>query len=279
MFALSLLVSAALAPFVLGQNTSQTLAIEAIEANFNNSGIVPSLLATFAPTAVMTLSFQGTDGAVAPGQAFTDNTKVAPTPNLTITGGQYSATDLFTLAMVDAGPVGTDETKGQTRHWLVNGVTVTGDAAPFTVSIENGTAITEYAGPAPPANSGPHRYVIMLYSQPSSFQAPAGLNTANIGVSTYDFPAYVQDSHLGALVAATYFTVEAGTASFTPSATSAVVTSTLPAAASSAGSSATSSSSGSRATGSPTAGQNGSTSLSISLTAVFAAIAAVIVFN
>ena len=28
--------------------------------------------------------------------------------------------------MVDADVVGTDETKGQTRHWLVNGVTVAG---------------------------------------------------------------------------------------------------------------------------------------------------------
>jgi len=285
MFVLPLLVSAAFAPFVLGQDQNQTLQIQAIEAHFNNSGLVPSLLATFAPTAVFSLSFQGTDGVIEPGHAFTDKTKVAPTPNLTLTGGQYSADDLFTLAMIDAGPVGSDETNGQTRHWLVNGATVTGDSAPYTVSIDKGTAITQYAGPAPPAGSGPHRYVILLYTQPASFQAPDGLNTANVGVSVFDWPAYVQSSHLGDLVAGTYFTVEEGTASFTPSATSPVVTSTLPAAATSTGTNTNTATTSASGSPSPTAGsgstQSGSASASkiVSFTAIAAAIAAVVVFN
>lgn len=52
--------------------------------------------------------------------------EVAPTPGIAVTpanstvqfGGNY------TLVMADAGPVGTDESAGQTRHWLVNSVTV-----------------------------------------------------------------------------------------------------------------------------------------------------------
>ncbi|TCD59820.1 hypothetical protein EIP91_011399 [Steccherinum ochraceum] len=284
MFVLPFILSAALAPFVLGQDDTP-LQIQAIEAHFNNSGIVPTLLSTFAPTAVFTLAFQGS-GNIQPGQAFTDNSKVAPTPNLTLTGGTYNAGDLFTLAMVDAGPVGSAE-DSQTRHWLVNGVTVTGDKAPFTVSTDNATAITEYAGPAPPPGSGPHRYVVLLYSQPSDFQAPDGLNTANVGVSTFDFPSYVQSTHLGALVAGTYFTVEAGTASVSLSATQPVVTSTLPAASSTSGSSSPSSPSTT-----PTQGGNGSSGNSgsnqgssapvtraISWTAVMAGIAAIVIFN
>lgn len=69
MFVLPFVISAAFAPFVLGQSNNTALNIEAIEAHFNNSGLVPSLLTTFTPTAVFSLSFQGVNGAIAPGQA------------------------------------------------------------------------------------------------------------------------------------------------------------------------------------------------------------------
>ena len=78
--------------------------------------------------------------------------------------------------MADADIVGTDESNGQTRHWLVNGASLTGtssptflgclrnlmgfipgDSAPYTLSIDDGTAVTEYAGPAPASGSGAHR--------------------------------------------------------------------------------------------------------------------------
>lgn len=78
--------------------------------------------------------------------------------------------------MADADIVGTDESAGQTRHWLVNGASLTGasssislaylfdltyftsgDSAPYTLSIDNGTAVTGYAGPAPASGSGAHR--------------------------------------------------------------------------------------------------------------------------
>jgi hypothetical protein len=83
--------------------------------------------------------------------------------------------------MADADVVGTDESVGQTRHWLVNGVTLkNGDfflvfffsftrltdwiystyypgTSGLNVSTTDGVAVTDYAGPAPPAGSGPHR--------------------------------------------------------------------------------------------------------------------------
>lgn len=51
---------------------------------------------------------------------------VKPFPGLSITPANSSVplSGNYTLAMVDADVVGTDESKGQTRHWLVNGATV-----------------------------------------------------------------------------------------------------------------------------------------------------------
>jgi len=65
----SLFVSLALIPFSLSQSTSSTdlgTQIAAIEAHFRNAGIVPSLLATFAPSALLDITFGGV-GTVSPG--------------------------------------------------------------------------------------------------------------------------------------------------------------------------------------------------------------------
>ncbi|KZP24857.1 PEBP-like protein [Athelia psychrophila] len=225
------ILSLSLLPFCVAQASS--VAIEAIEANFANAGIVPSLLATFSPSSTLSVNFAGV-GDVAAGTPLTQ-AQVKPMPDLSVTPADSTVTfsGNYTLAMVDAGPVGFDESQGQTRHMLINSVTIEGS----NVSTAAGLAITAYAGPAPPSGSGPHRYVILLYSQPSSFTPPANLSTAGVAVSTYDFPAYVKSTGLGPLVAANYFTVEAGTASASISPTSAVITSTLSpvASASSAG--------------------------------------------
>jgi len=224
MFSFITFVSLALIPFSLAQSTGDVgVQIEAIEAHFSNAGLVPSLLATFSPTAILSVSFDGV-GAVAPGTPLTQ-AQVKPQPSLSLTSANSSAfAGKYTLAMVDAGPVGSDESQGQTRHMLINGVTVTGS----NISTTGGTAVTAYAGPAPPAGSGPHRYVILVYTQPDSFTPPANLTQAGVPVSVFNFPDYVKTTNLGPLVAANYFTVEEGTASASLSPTSAVVSSTLP---------------------------------------------------
>lgn len=38
-------------------------------------------------------------------------------------------------------------------------------------------------------------YVILLYTQPSNFSAPSGLDTPNVGVSVFNLGDYVQVSH------------------------------------------------------------------------------------
>ena len=64
-----------LGPLVNAQSTNDTaLEIAAIEAHFKNAELVPSLLSTFTPTAVMTVSFTGV-GAISPGQNLTKERK------------------------------------------------------------------------------------------------------------------------------------------------------------------------------------------------------------
>jgi len=226
MISLSIFVSLAFIPFTFSQSTNNSnvgLEIAAIEAHFSNAGIVPSLLTSFTPSAVMSVAFNGV-GDVAPGTPLTQ-AQVQPAPSLSLTPANSSVNfgGKYTLAMVDAGPVGFNESQGQTRHMLINSVTVAGT----NVSMNSGLPVTAYAGPAPPAGTGPHRYVILLYTQPDSFTPPTNLSQANTPVSVFNLPDYIKTSNMGALVAANYFTVEEGTATASISPTSSVVSSTL----------------------------------------------------
>ncbi|KDQ18117.1 hypothetical protein BOTBODRAFT_52916 [Botryobasidium botryosum FD-172 SS1] len=221
----SVALSVLLAAVASAQST--TLQLQSIEAQFAAAGLVGNndLLASFNPSAVLDANFGS--GSITPGSP-QSVAGVANAPALTLTPANSSVTfsGQYTVAMVDADIVGTNEaTTNQTRHWLVNGVSTSGN----TVNALAGTNITAYGGPLPAAGSGPHRYVILVYTQPSTFTAPADL-PANSPISAFNFANYVQSSGLGSLVAATYFTVEQGTASMSIPATTAVQTNTLPAA-------------------------------------------------
>jgi phosphatidylethanolamine-binding protein (PEBP) family uncharacterized protein len=197
--------------------------IKAIQAHFAQSRLVPDLFATFNPTALLTLDYPGV-GVVTPGQLLKKE-QVGPTPSVKVTpaNSTVSLNGTYTLTMIDADIVGSDASAGETRHWLVNGVTV----KDTFVANDTATGITVYGGPWPAAGSGPHRYVVALYSQPETFTAPPALSQPNTPIAVFDWNQYVQDSGLGPLVAATYITVEEGTATLSIPQTSAVVTSTL----------------------------------------------------
>ncbi|GFZ43739.1 hypothetical protein JCM24511_01459 [Saitozyma sp. JCM 24511] len=214
-----------------GTSSASATDIADVEANFQGAQLVPELLPTFSPEGTLDLTFGGQ--AVSIGQNLTQDA-VASYPSITVSPASGASgidtTSTYTLMMVDANPVGTDEsTTAQTRHWLVNSVTLEG-SAPYSVNYTGSTAITNYAGPGPAAGSGSHRYVVLLYSQPSSFAAPANLSTANTPLGTFFLEEYVNSTGLGAVVAANYFQVENGVATTSVPATSTVNTATLSAA-------------------------------------------------
>ncbi|KAG6861738.1 hypothetical protein C0995_012743 [Termitomyces sp. Mi166 len=225
MIYLTILASLTLFPFTLGQANDTTFQIAAIEAHFKQSQIVPQLLTSFDPSALLSVNFAGA-GDITPGQLLTKE-QSAPTPTVTVTPANSSVqlNGKYTITMVDADIVGSDLSKGVNHHWLVNGVEITDGK----ISNASATPIVSYAGPGPAAGSGPHRYVIILYAQPDTFKPPADLSQPT-GVSLFDLNAYVKNSGLGALVAASYMTVEDGTATVSIPATSSVISSTLVAA-------------------------------------------------
>lgn len=90
----------------------------------------------------------------------------------------------YTLMMVDADIVGAPA-DNNTRHWLVNGASVSGNA----LSNSSASAPEPYAGPLPATGSGAHRYVLLLLEQPANFSSPADLAP---GIVKIDLAQYIQ---------------------------------------------------------------------------------------
>jgi len=255
-----------LGPFVNAQATNDTaLGIAAIQAHFSNAKLVPDFLPTFAPLGLLSAVFPGV-GELQPGQNLS-TAQSANEPQLTVIPANSSVSltgSNCTIIMADADIVGTDNSKGVTRHWLFNSATLTSNSSGLTVSTAGGVGITDYAGPGPASGSGPHRYVIMVYEQPSTFAAPANLSTPGVAVSVFNLQGYITESKLGPLIAAIYFTVEVGTATVTISPTSPVISSTLkPNAPSTTATGSSSSSTQTSTRGSSAATRNGNTVLAV----------------
>ncbi|KAA1079620.1 hypothetical protein PGT21_017602 [Puccinia graminis f. sp. tritici] len=145
-------------------------------------------------------------------------------PTITLIPGDtaaFKAPNAFTLILADANALGNPDKEGNYRHFLENGATF-GDAGAdggMAMNVGSGTVVTSYAGPGPLLNTGEHRYAWMLFVQPSKFAAPSNLSAAGTAPGHWYVNAYVASSGLGDLVAASFFTVENGHATFPHNAT------------------------------------------------------------
>ncbi|KAG8812275.1 hypothetical protein FRC17_002106 [Serendipita sp. 399] len=222
------------------------LEVESIDAQFDNSYLVPDLLANFDPVAYLTVSYGGK--AISAGTLLpVADTQAAPAITITAANSTVTLPANLTLALVDPGAIGKLSTPGPTRHWLVNGVTVGANGALVIPE----TSITAYGAPYPDEADAPHRYALLLWDQPASFAPQGDLAAGPQPITQFNLNDYVTSSGLGPVVAGWYFTCTRGNA-VAPTETSAVDTATLPAYLS-----AHASSSGSQTRSSSTAGTTG----------------------
>ena len=68
----------------------------------------------------------------------------------------------------------------------------------------------DYAGPAPPPGSSPHRYVFLLYEQPEGFDmvkfaSPGGKKVGILPRIRYNLKAFEEKANLGPVLACNYF--------------------------------------------------------------------------
>jgi len=215
----SLLVSSCGFYSVLGVD-ADPLALALVKQQFINAKIVPNVIPSFNPIGTLNVVFKGNSTGITDGEPL-EKASVQTEPTVTVAGVNNN-TAKFTVLMIDGDYVGSTSPQGLNLHWLENNVAVSSAGG-----TSNTTAATiPYAGPGPAAGSGPHRYTILLYQQPSNFTAPS-TPAQNSGVQRIDLAKYVSAAGLTGPLAGLYFTVEVGTATVSVESTTAVDTSTL----------------------------------------------------
>jgi len=226
------LVRVALAQSNTSVSTASAVGIEGIQANFQNAQIVPQLLSAFEPQGLLQVVYG--NNAITAGQNLSE-ADVATYPMVSFTptanaSSSFNSSTKFTIMLVDANVVGTNESNTpQTRHWLVNSATLDMQSeGGWALNFTGSTAITNYNAPGPAPGSGSHRYVVLLYAQPTPFTPPADLSTPDIPLGTFVLRSYVQEGDLGLAIGGQYFQVEEGVATFSVSPTTSVDSSTLP---------------------------------------------------
>ncbi|QRV77908.1 phosphatidylethanolamine-binding protein (PEBP) family [Ceratobasidium sp. AG-Ba] len=183
-----------------------------VRRKFYEAGIVPDVLPTFDPKAFLYLTYTGnlSDGStsktVLPGISVARNDTLH-SPELSVTGLKSGP---YVVALIDPdAPSRAKPTFGQVRHLLAANLTVAGTRSKYVHNsflLNNSTpAVNDYLTPTPPAGSGPHRYVALLYTQPRHFDI-SFLNVSDI--LNFNISSFAHRARLGEPLAGTFMTVE-----------------------------------------------------------------------
>ncbi|RPA97322.1 PEBP-like protein [Choiromyces venosus 120613-1] len=120
----------------------------------------------------------------------------------------------YIVIMIDPdAPSRANPTSANVLHWVKTDLRIRPTTA-TNITADNATAPLSYAPPSPPSGSGEHRYVFLLYDQPSGF-ALQGLPEKRGG---FNVSAWRELNGLAPAKAGTYFLAEFGANSPSPTA-------------------------------------------------------------
>ncbi|KAI9056532.1 PEBP-like protein [Trametes sanguinea] len=208
---IQLLAIAALAATCVNAQNSTNFTVADVEQAFQAAKIVPDVLPSFNPTAILNVVFldntTGTSVNVTPGANLTREQN-ALRPQVFLTTNDTSlAQQTFVLAMVDPdAPTPQNPTAAQIRHLLAPGIQANGSVTSGAALVNNTPAISDFLRPTPPAGSDPHRYILLLFVQPANFTtvAPQFVNSST-PVNNFNISLFAQEVGLGSPIAGNFF--------------------------------------------------------------------------
>ncbi|KAG9079959.1 hypothetical protein FRC06_007252 [Ceratobasidium sp. 370] len=217
--ALSLVSLGTVVSTLASPSYSQYPTLDEVKQKFYSEGIVPDVLSSFDPKSLLYLTYTGnlSDGSsakvVLPGTSLARNDTLI-TPELSAKGLKSGP---YVIAIVDPdAPSRANPTSAQIRHMLAANLTVSSARSkhvPDSFLLKNSTAaVNDYRPPTPPAGSGPHRYVALLYAQPPAFDI-SSLNVSDIRL--FNVSSFAAQTGLGRPLAGTFLTVEVKNATST----------------------------------------------------------------
>ncbi|KAF8475953.1 phosphatidylethanolamine-binding protein [Kalaharituber pfeilii] len=179
--------------------------------------VIPDVIDDFPPTAMITVSYPSSQEVSLGNTLAVKDAQGKPCIQVTPEAGSMDTK--YTIVMTDPDAPSRDDPKwSEFCHWISSDVklpsieTIATAESVEVALAKGGKEIVEYMGPAPPAGTGPHRYVFLLYKHGSrtsaSLTGPAD-NRKNWGTGKARHGArqWAKDNDL-TLVAANFFFAE-----------------------------------------------------------------------
>ncbi|KAK3387974.1 phosphatidylethanolamine-binding protein [Podospora didyma] len=219
------LALAAAAPAMAADNATSLSTLE-FKNRFRASGIVPEILpAALDPSVSFYASYVRTghgNELILPGASLTVSEADLPfefsVENLN-NGTNVTANSRFLIYLLDAdAPSRNNPTARNLRHYLAGNYTASGTtsqvlstAQRLTIPTGQFRPFTSFIKPAPTANTGVHRYIFALYTQPARYNN-AGFESAGqeASIENWNLTQWRTQLGLGPAIGATYFTIDTG---------------------------------------------------------------------
>jgi len=166
---------------------------KAVIDGLKKSDLIPEVVDEFTPTVDFKVTFP--KGDAKDGNLFNASDLHYVEPDISWT--PVDKDGLYTLVKVDPdAPSRASPTGREWRHWLV--VNIPGK------DVSKGEVITPYMGPHPPKESGPHRYLFLLYKQPDRLSVPA-LDNSGHHRANWKVRQFAREFNLGSPIGATFY--------------------------------------------------------------------------
>ncbi|USP79525.1 PEBP-like protein [Curvularia clavata] len=129
-------------------------------ANLLPSAIIPS---SFVPTINLSVKFPS--GLVPENGSLARVSQVKEQPLISISSAPAASTSTYTFMMIDPDAPTPDDPKfGYWRHWVVTSIPSLSEASVQDITA-SGKTLTQYLAPGPKDESGPHRYLFLLFEE------------------------------------------------------------------------------------------------------------------
>ncbi|XP_045487158.1 protein D2 isoform X1 [Pieris rapae] len=169
-------------------------AMSTVAKNFEANGVVPDVVPK-APNALVTVKYpSGVE--VKEGNELTPR-QVKDVPNISY---DASPDSFYTLAMTDPDAPSRKEPKfREWHHWLVGNIP--------GQNVASGETLSAYVGSGPPEGTGLHRYVFLVYKQPSklTFDEPRLPNTSGDKRAMFSIAKFAEKYKLGDPIAGNFY--------------------------------------------------------------------------
>ncbi|KAI0306152.1 phosphatidylethanolamine-binding protein [Multifurca ochricompacta] len=182
-----------------------------VRQKFEDFNIPANVHLTFDPVVLFELTFPEPGAApihVMAGEQLERNATAGP-PQFALRSDHRAATGHgpFVIVAVDPdAPTPQAPTVSQIRHFLGGGFQFGAGHKGMRTLVNDTPAITEFRQPTPPAGSDPHRYVFLLFKEPSGFSQQTLVNSST-SIAHFNISAFADATGLGNPLGGTFIRV------------------------------------------------------------------------